>query len=124
MQVPTPNAPPPPVTFKNYTAESTFDGKTINATFALEHNYQAGQLYVDFGTSADLDQATAPVTTSAQYASYSSITLTLTGLVPGTVYYWRPRFVVNGRTSYGLTQRIQTFDLRAFREANCRRYCF
>jgi Divergent InlB B-repeat domain len=59
--------------------------------------YKAGQLVVDYGTTAALGQSTTPGQVPATGANFPSNAV-IQGLAAGTTYFWRARFVTAAGT--------------------------
>jgi hypothetical protein len=72
--------------------------------FELDPFYEAGTLYIDYGTSTSLGQTNAATPVPAGTLAYPNVSTTIGGLTGGATYYWRPRFVTTWGTFVGPTQ--------------------
>ncbi|GIW34849.1 hypothetical protein [Meiothermus sp.] len=69
--------------------------------------YKGGLLYVDYGTTSSFGSST-PSTSVPTALNFPNVSANLTGLSPGTTYYWRYRFVTDAGTFNSSTQTFTT----------------
>jgi len=103
--------------FANYSAASSANGLEATMSFKLDHFHEVGQVYIDYGTTVtatasavtvNFTSSSGPLSTDAQYTYYPTFAMTVSGLQPGTFYYWRPRIVTPFGTFLGETQWFTT----------------
>jgi hypothetical protein len=111
--VPSPLVPFQPVTvfyqasFANF-ATTAVSTSSANLAFDLKSYFEPGTLFIDYGTTASFG-STLPGTTVPNTAASFPVTVSLTGLNASTPYFWRPRFVTSGGSTFtGATQNFTT----------------
>lgn len=88
-------------------ASSGVTSSGANLAFDLLSYFEAGQIFVDFGTTNAFGSSTTPASVPNTAVSFP-ITSSLTGLNPGTTYFWRARFVTTSGTFTSATQSFTT----------------
>jgi len=88
-----------PTATTNAATSVTATGATLNGT----HNTRglSGTVYFQYGTSSTLATSTTVGSATATSSSATSKTQAITGLTPGTTYYFRIVAVTDGGTTYG-----------------------
>lgn len=109
VPVATGTAPPPPqASFSQFMAGSNAAGDTVNFALRLQTNHLVGEFSVEWGTTLNFGLETSAALTDARAAYYDNVKGQLFNTPPGTIIYWRAKFVVNGIAYYGATQSLKT----------------
>jgi hypothetical protein len=76
----------------------------LHVSFELRNYYEAGTLFIDYGTTQSFGSTIGMTAVPTGYVNYPNVTGSVGGLQEGVTYYWRPRFVTSFGTFTGATQ--------------------
>src|SRR4051812_47984980 len=89
-------------------ATNAVTSTTATPTFDLNSFFEAGQLFVDYGTTTGYGSADGPTAVPNTSASFPGTTDTMSGLTPSQQYHWRTRVVTTRGTFTSLDQTFTT----------------
>lgn len=99
--------------FQN-TGSSNVSSSAATLSTNLYSYFKDGQLYLDYGTTNSFGSSLSPANVPNTALNFPNISSNLSGLSPGTTYYWRYRFVTTAGTFNSLTQSFSTGAAASF----------